>query len=82
MKTRSQRGWGRLSPTEPMDQLHSEITPTLSRYAADPRRIALVWETCRESVAEFVQHWLETGWKGARVTSVYVQFADERNLPP
>jgi hypothetical protein len=83
MTTISQRGWARLRPEDLMEQLHNEITPTLSRYASDPKRIALVREICRESVADFVQRWLqiEGQWRPDGLKTVYVQFADEKRMP-
>ena len=83
MTTISQRGWARFQPEELMAKLHAEITPTLSRYASDPKRISLVREMCRESVADFVQRWLQI--EGQRrpdgLKTVYVQFADEQKMP-
>ncbi|MBA4150547.1 MAG: hypothetical protein H0X66_20740 [Verrucomicrobia bacterium] len=82
MKTHSKRGWARMPPAELLEQLHSEITPTLSQFASDPRHLALVRETCRESVADFVERWLdlEERWKNNGIETVTVQFPDERNL--
>jgi len=78
-----QRGWCRCSPSELMTELERQITPTLIRYASDPRRLNLVRDTCRHSVAEFVQLWLqrEGQWGKTGFTQIQVKFADERVLP-
>jgi hypothetical protein len=49
----------------------------------DPRRLAFVRETARESVAEFVRLWLarEHRWHPGKFTSIHVQFRDEAKLP-
>ena len=80
----SQRGWARCSPTEMLEKLERNITPTLIGFAGDPRRIDLVRDTCRYSVAEFVQYWLqrEKQWGGKGFTQIQVKFADEAALPP
>lgn len=79
-----QRGWCRWSPTELMTDLERQITPTLIRYANDPRRLNLVRDTCRHSVAEFVKLWLEREgqWGEKGFTQIQVKFADEAVLPP
>ena len=78
-----QRGWCRWSPTGLMDDLERRITPTLIAYANDPRRLNLVRNTCRHSVAEFVQLWLEREgqWGGKGFTQIQVKFAEESALP-
>ena len=78
-----QRGWCRWSPMELMEDLERQITPALIQYAADPRRLNLVRDTCRQSVAEFVQLWLERErqWGGSGFTQIQVKFADEPALP-
>jgi len=78
------RGWARGSPSDLVAQLQREVTPTLCHYAADPKRIDLIRETCRLSVAEFVRGWLEghMQWRADRFTSIQVRFPDEQELPP
>ncbi len=77
------RGWCRLSPGTLLEELRSSLTPTLSSYASDPRRIQLVRETCRSGVAEFVKKWLESEnqWGTHRFTAITAGFADEPLLP-
>ena len=72
-----------MPPDELVDQLHRDITPTLCQYAQDPRRLAFVRETARESVAEFVRLWLarENRWNPWKFTSIHVRFRDEETLP-
>jgi hypothetical protein len=79
----AQRGWARGSPAEMMNELERQITPTLCQFATDPRRLNLVRDTARKSVAEFVRLWLEREhqWDHKRFTRIQVQFADEPALP-
>jgi len=78
-----QRGWCRWAPTELMAELERQITPTLIRHACDPRRLNLVRDTCRHSVAEFVKLWLEREgqWGKTGFTQIQVKFAEESSLP-
>jgi hypothetical protein len=54
-----QRGWARGSPAAMLTELERQITPTLCQFASNPRRLNLVRDTARKSVAEFVRMWLE-----------------------
>lgn len=78
----SVRGWARLPPTTLLENLRRDVTPTLSAYATDPRRMEFIRETCRSTVAEFVKKWLvaEQLW-GDQVSSIAIQFADESVHP-
>jgi hypothetical protein len=78
-----QRGWARGSPAEMMRELECQITPTLCLFASDPRRLNLVRDVARKSVAEFVRLWLEREhqWGRKRFSKIQVQFADEPALP-
>ena len=82
LEKKSEAGWGRFNATEQMEALEKSLTPTLSKYAADPRRIALVREQSRKTVAEFVKAWLlkEDQWRNDRFHAVKVIFADEPDL--
>ena len=84
MQRLEQRGWCRWSPSALMADLDRQITPTLIRYTNDPRRLNLVRDTCRHSVAEFVKLWLEREgqWGKTGFTQIQVKFADEAMLPP
>ena len=84
MQRLGQRGWCRLPPVDLLQELERQLTPTLTRFANDPRRLSLVRDTCRRSVAEFVRLWLERErqWGGAGFTQIQVKFADEVALPP
>ncbi len=77
------RGWLRGGPTEMLGQLRREITPRLCEFANDPRRIDLVREKCRQSVAEFVQRWLEgeSRWDRDKFTAIRVHFINEAVVP-
>jgi hypothetical protein len=83
MSIECKRGWCRLPPYELADQLHHELTPILSRYAEDPRRVQFIREAARQSVAEFVRLWLEREhrWNRWKFTSIHVRFRDEDALP-
>jgi hypothetical protein len=77
------RGWLRGAPNELLEQLHREMTPTLTHFANDPKRIDWVRETCRSQVAEFVRRWLETEdrWGRGNFTAINVQFENEPAVP-
>ena len=83
MERLAQRGWARGSPAAMMRDLERQVTPILCQFATDPRRLNLVRDTCRKSVAQFVQLWLEREhqWGHKRFTKIQVQFADEPALP-
>lgn len=82
MQKRSEAGWARFDAREQMAGLERSLTPTLSRFAGDPRRLALVREECRKTVAEFVRDWLlrEDHWRNDRFNTIKVVFADEPEL--
>lgn len=84
MQKRADAGWARFDAREQMAELERSLTPRLARTAADPRRLALVREECRKTVAEFVRDWLlrEDHWRRDRFTSIKVIFADEPNPKP
>jgi hypothetical protein len=77
------RGWARGSPFNLLEDLRRELTPVLSRYANDHRRLELVRDTCRQSVAEFIRRWLENEdhWKPGKFTAINVKFATEPVVP-
>ena len=83
MQKRSEAGWARFDAREQMAELERSLTPRLTRTAGDPRRLALVREECRKTVAEFVRDWLlrEDHWRKDRFTAVQVVFADEPGAP-
>ena len=79
MVVQQTRGWLRLPSSELLEGLQHNLTPILTGYASDPRRLELVRETARQSVTDFVQHWLEreAQWRPGRITAIAVHFADE-----
>lgn len=79
MQKRSEAGWARFDAREQMAELERSLTPRLARTAADPRRLGLVREECRKTVAEFVRDWFvrEDHWRRDRFTAIRVIFADE-----
>lgn len=84
MQKRSDAGWARFDAREQMIELERSLTPRLSAQAGDPRRLALVREECRKTVAEFVRDWLlrEDHWGRDRFRSIKVVFADELDAKP
>ncbi len=83
MQKRSESGWARFDAREQMAELERSLTPRLTRHAGDPRRLALVREECRKTVAEFVRDWLlkEDHWRKDRFSTIKVVFADEPGDP-
>ena len=81
--TLSVRGWARSSPEPMLEDLKRQLTPRLTALANDPRRLNLVRDTCRKSVAEFVRFWLERErqWGQSGFTRIQVKFGDETALP-
>lgn len=79
MQKRSEAGWARFDAREQLAELERSLTPRLARTAGDPRRLALVREECRKTVAEFVRDWLlrEDHWRKDRFTAIQVIFTDE-----
>jgi hypothetical protein len=83
LQVRTRRGWCRVSPNQLLQELLRDITPILSRYADDPRRLEFIREAGRKSVAEFVRLWLERErrWNPEAFTAVQVRFRDEKCVP-
>ena len=83
IKETTARGWARGSPMDLLEELRRDLTPVLSQYANDPRRIELVRDTCRQSVAEFIRRWLENEgrWRQGKFTAINVKFATESIVP-
>jgi hypothetical protein len=83
VKESTARGWARASPMGLLEELRRDLTPILCRYANDDRRIELVRDTCRQSVAEFIRRWLETEgrWRPGKFTAIHVKFATESFVP-
>jgi len=82
MEKHSEAGWARFNAREQMEALEKSLTPTLSQYAADPRRVSLAREAARRAVAEFVRDWLlkEDHWRTDRFRTIRVLFADEASI--
>ncbi len=77
------RGWARGSPSDLLEELRRDLTPVLSEFANDPRRLELVRDACRQSVAEFIRRWLENEgrWRQGKFTAISVRFATEPVVP-
>jgi len=69
MQETTARGWARGSPVDLLEELRRDLTPILSQFANDHRRLELVRVTCRQSVAEFIRRWLENEAVGGRANS-------------
>jgi len=84
MKESTARGWARGSPVDLLEELRRDLTPVLSHYANDHRRLELVRDTCRQSVAQFIRGWLENEdrWRPGKFTAINVKFASESVVPP
>lgn len=80
MEKRLDAGWARFDGSEQLDTLEREITPTITRYAGEPSRIALVREHCRKTVEEFVRAWLMRERQWPDENRVEVSFADETEV--
>jgi len=83
MEKQGEQGWLRFDLNQQMDELEKSITPTLITRAGDPHTVALVRETCRTRVAEFVRDWLlrEDQWRSDGFSAITVTFADEGKDP-
>lgn len=79
LERRVDEGWLRFDSDEQLTRLESSMTPRLRQLAGDPRHIALVRETARRTVADFVRGWLlrEEQWRSDHLTQIKVVFADE-----
>lgn len=79
MERHVDQGWLRFGAARQMEELERSITPTLERSAADPRRLELIREASRRTVAEFVRNWLikEGQWRADGLRSIVVVFPDE-----
>jgi hypothetical protein len=78
----TERGWARFNQGENLAELERSLTPTLKDRAVDARRMRLVREMSRQSVAGFVRRWLmrEDHWRTDRFTAIVVVFADEASV--
>ncbi len=79
MEKRAESGWARFDKNDKLDALEKSMSEQLEQRAMDSTRLALVRETCRQSVAEFVKRWLirEQHWGTNRFTAIGVVFPDE-----
>lgn len=79
LERRVDEGWLRFDAQEQMASLESSMTPRLRQLAGDPRHIALVRDTARRTVADFVRGWLlrEDQWHQDHLRQIKVVFADE-----
>lgn len=84
MEKHSSRGWLRFDSKESLEELTRSITPTVRIYAGDDKHIALVKDTARKGIANFVRKWLlENGhWGTNQVNRIVVAFPDEVTTEP
>lgn len=83
MDLQTVRGWCREHPADLVRRLQHDLTPMLCRWAEDEHHLALVRESARTSVAEFVGRWLEGEgrWRPGGYTALTVRLGGE-SLPP
>jgi len=79
LERRVDEGWLRFDADQQLADLQSSMTPRLRQLAGDPRHIALVRDTARRTVADFVRGWLlrEEQWRQDHLTQIKVVFGDE-----
>ncbi len=79
MEKQTAAGWLRFNAQQNLDALERSITPRLNQRASNSEHVALVRETARKSVGEFVKNWLirEDQWRGQRFDAIVVVFEDE-----
>ena len=84
MEARTERGWCRCAPADPLRELHREVTPLISQWAGNEQHLGLVRETARLQVAEFLRRWLEgeTRWGPRSFTAITVRLGGEALPPP
>lgn len=79
MEKQSENGWARFNANEQMAELEKSLSPTLSEFATNEVKIALVRNQARGVIARFVRHWLlqEEHWRTDRFRAIIVRFSDE-----
>lgn len=84
MEAHAERGWCRCAPEDLLRELHREVTPLISRWAGNDQHLAMVRETARLQVAEFLRRWLEgeTRWGPRSFTAISVRLGGEALPPP
>ena len=84
MEARTERGWCRCAPADPLRELHREVTPLISQWVGNEQHLGLVRETARLQVAEFLRRWLEgeTRWGPRSFTAISVRLGGEALPPP
>ena len=84
MEKTTKNGWARFNATDQLDELEKSMTATLVQFAGDEKRLALVRDEARKTVASFVKNWLlkENQWREDRFHNVIVRFHDEPEPSP
>ncbi len=84
LEKRVEESWLRFDGADQMSELERSMTPRLRQLAGDPRRLALVRDQGRRTVAEFVRSWLllEDQWGSDRVRRIQVVFPGEELEEP
>lgn len=79
LQKRVDEGWLRFDADEQLATLERSMTPRLRQMAGDPRHLALIRESGRDTVAEFVRGWLlmENQWGEEGIRAIEVIFPDE-----
>ncbi len=82
MVKHTENGWLRFNKDDNLDKLEKSITSTLNQRAESEEHRKIVKESCRSSVAGFVQKWLvkEACWRGDLFHKIIVYFPDELDV--
>ena len=79
MEKKTEAGWLRFNASENLAQLEKDLTPALEKRAGAGSQLPGVRDSCRRSVAKFVQRWLlrEQSGQAGPVRDIVVLFPDE-----
>lgn len=77
LERRVEADWLRFDGPERLAELESQLTPLLTRRAADWRHVALAREPARRALGDAARAWLAAEGGAEAVRAVVVRFADE-----
>ncbi len=75
-------GWARFDAKRSLEELQQSLTPKLMQAANNEKRISLVDEKAKSSVAEFVKNWLlrEDQWGDNKFNNIKVYFPTDKEF--